>query len=303
MREQTFYAWLEKELYAVRRVLVELFEKKDRLLYVEAPEIRRNYMNTIGVVEKDVLENEMEVSFLRRKVELIQTAINRREAIDLVKIEEQIEVERQQKISELETKDLTLKEIPELSKEESDLLQKDYRDITKAFHPSLNPDISDTERELYEKAVEAYKMQDVEEMKLIHDMLFKATDDMIQDLLKVNAGTAQDEDKRKNYGQIASELSTDYSLAKTLFDSFAPIEDDKVVLKSLDDYREMRKNLENEIEKIKSGFPFNAQETLNSPEKTEEYLAELRLRSKHGEAEKAELEAKIEEMTKGKSHA
>ena len=40
----------------------------------------------------------------------------------------------------------------------------------------MNPDLTEAQKELYQKAVEAYKMQDVEAMKLIYDQLFRPED-------------------------------------------------------------------------------------------------------------------------------
>ena len=94
-----------------------------------------------------------------------------------------------------------------------------------------------------------------------------------------------------------TELSTDYYLAKKLYDSFAPLEEDQVMLDMIDRYEATRKEVEEEIAEIRSGFPFNALSTINDRKKTEEYLAELRLRAARCEREKAELEAQIASMT------
>ena len=78
-----------------------------------------------------------------------------------------------------------------------------------------------------------------------------------------------------------------------------PLEDDAVVLDSLETYNAQRKAVEEEIANIKAGFPFNAVETLNDKNKTEEYLAELRLRAKQCETEKSQLEQRINELIEG----
>ena len=100
MRKQTFYDWLAREVTSSRMALVRLYENRDRLLYVEAPQLRKKYMDVIGVYEEPVLQAELEVSLLRRKVELIQIAINRREPVDLIAIDTQLEKEKQEKEEE-----------------------------------------------------------------------------------------------------------------------------------------------------------------------------------------------------------
>ena len=84
--------------------------------------------------------------------------------------------------------------------------------------------------------------------------------------------------------------------AATLYSFFAPLEDDNIVLNSIRDCDSKRKEVEEEIVRIKAGFPFNAVETMNSKSKTEEYLAELRLRASKSETEKHELQRKIEKL-------
>ncbi|MGN1047327.1 MAG: hypothetical protein ACI4QZ_01825 [Eubacteriales bacterium] len=281
--------------------LVGLYEQKDKLLYVEAPQIRRRYMKTIGVFEEGVLEAELEVSMLRRKVEMIQIAINRREPIDLKAIDAALEEEKNQKVAELESGDRTLNELPNLNEQEEHTLQRQYREITSSFHPAMNPDITDTQKELYEKAQEAYRLQDVEAMKLIYDMLFSPVDlSVISVTTKSHVPTAGE--RREEYREIETSLSTDYKLAKKLYPFFMPLEEDMVVCDSLETYNAQRRSVEEEIESIRAGFPFNAVATLNDKKKTEEYLAELRIRAKRCEVEKIELEQKIKKLTEGVSN-
>lgn len=298
MRNQTFYDWLTREVATSRMALVGLYEKKDKLLYVEAPPLRQRYMETIGIYEESVLTAELEVSMLRRKVEMIQIAINRREPVDMERIDAAIEAEKAQVVSDVEAGDRTLHELPQLSEQEEHTLQRQHREITAAFHPAMNPDITEAQKELYEKAQEAYRLQDVEAMKLIYDMLFAPVDvstvSLSADKTPYNAA-----ERREEYREIASALSTDYKLAKQLYPFFMPLEEDSVIRSSLDTYDAQRRTVEEEIASIRAGFPFNAVATLNDKAKTEEYLAELRVRAKRCEIEKAELEQQISTLTEG----
>lgn len=295
MRQQTFYDWLTREVASSRMALVGMYASRDELLYVQAPKLRKKYMDTIGVAEQPVLEAELELAMLQRKLELIQAAVNRREPIDMEKIEAILAKERQERIAAVESADMTLHELPQLTEEQLHTLQRQYREIMSSFHPAMNKDLTEAQRELYEKAVEAYKMQDVEAMKVIYDALFSPVD--MGSAISTERHEPTAEERRADYGQIASALTTDYLLAKKLYDQFIPLEEDSVVLDTVHMYDEQRKGVEAEIEKIRQSFPFNAVETMESKEKTEEYLAELRLRAKRYEREKAELEAKIAALT------
>ena len=44
MRMQSFGDWLIREVAASRMVLISAYEKRDHLLYVEAPPLRKRYM-------------------------------------------------------------------------------------------------------------------------------------------------------------------------------------------------------------------------------------------------------------------
>ena len=298
MRTQTFSDWLNREVITSKMALVSAYETRDRILYVEAPPLRKKYMELIGVYEEPVLQAELEVSQLRRKAEMIRIAINRREPVNIEAIDKQLEKEKQEQINELEDSDKTINELPELSDQQAHTLQRQYREITSTFHPAMNPSMTDTQKELYQNAVEAYKMQDVEAMKLIHDMLFSPEETSgIADLRYIRRSNTDDmRDMRRKF---AAELSTDYYLAKKLYDMFSPLEEDYVILDVINGYDEKRKEVEEEIAQIRSGFPFNAQSTLNDRTITEEYLAELRMRASRCEREKAELESQIASMLEG----
>ncbi len=297
MRGQSFYDWLQREISTEQLALVALYEQKDKLLYQESPALRKRYMDAVGNVEEGVLNAELEVAILRKKSELIQIAINRREPIDLEAIEKELEKERSNRISAVESADLTLKELPELSEEELKTMQRQYRAITTHFHPAMNPNITDTQKDLFEKAVEAYKNQDAEAMKLIYDMLFEPVD--LSELgIEVTRGK-DESNQRDDYREAAAELSTDYHLAKKLYSFFVPLEEDFVVLDIIESYKRQRENVNEEIAQIRKGFPFNALSMLSSQTKINEYLAELKIREKLCETERRELEEKIAKLIEG----
>lgn len=301
MRAQTFYDWLQREVTSSRMALVGLYESRDKLKYVDAPRLRKRYMDIFGAVENPVLEAELELSLLRRKLELMQIAVNRREPIDTEKIEAALAEEKRERIAEVEGADLTLNELPQLSEAEQRTLQRQYREITSDFHPAVNHNLTDAQRELYEKAVQAYKMQDVEAMQVIYDALVSPVD-LSLSLSLEGGGEESPEERRADYRKLAGELGTDYRLARELYECFVPLEEDGVVRDALARYDVQRREVEAEIARIREGFPFNAVPTMDSPEKTEEYLAELRLRARRYEEEKAELEGQIAKMLEAHAH-
>ncbi len=299
MRQQSFYDWLIREAASSRMALISLYETRDRLLYIEAPELRKKYLGIFGDVENAVLQSELETALLSKKVELIQAAINRREEIDIDKIDEIIESEKEERLTELEQNDVTLNELPQLTEKQKQTLQILYHDITSGYHPVVNSNLTDTQKELYQKAKNAYKMQDVDAMQIIHDCLFEKDYKETQGQLTAESNQAERND-RTDFHSIASYLTTDYSLAKDLYRYFIPLEDDIIISNAIRDCEVKRKEVEGEIAKIRSGFPFNAVDTMNDKVKTEEYKAELRIRARKSESEKEELLEKIKKLTEGR---
>ena len=300
MRIQSFSDCLINELASIRYSLIPLYEKKDKLLFVDAAALRNEYIEKIGHYEESVLQAELEVALLREKLKDIQIAINRREPVDMVEIEAKVQEKKEQMVSSIEQQDLTLHELPELSDKERDSMQRIYRGIIDEYHPALNSNLTDTQKELYEQAMEAYQHQNLQELALINDMLHAG--EQLDLNLKFSVSEAEKDDtdeakkRKESYKRIAQIFSTDYSLAKTLFPYFEKQENDDVILSNIAYYISQKTMLEEEIKQIQSGFPFNAVEVLRSPVKTEEYLAELRVRSKAAEVEKGDLEQRIEKL-------
>ena len=300
MRMQSFSDWLIGELASVRYSLIPLYEKKDKLLYVDAAALRNEYIEKIGHYEESVLQAELDVALLHEKLKDIQIAINRREPVDMSEIEAKVQEKKEQMVLSIEQQDLTLHELPTLSDKEQDTMRHIYRSIIDDFHPVLNSNVTDTQKELYERAMEAYQHQNLRELVLINDMLHAG--EQLDNALTISVSAGQESDaddleKRKaECKKITQLFSIDYSLAKTLFPLFEVQEGDTVILSSIEKYRAQKVQLEKEIAEIQSGFPFNAVEVLRSPVKTEEYLAELRVRSKAAEVEKGDLEQRIEKL-------
>lgn len=301
MRTQTFYDWLTREVASSRMALIRLYEKRDHILYVEAPPLRKKYMAMIGTIEEPVLQAELEVSLLRRKLELIQTARNRREELDIAALDAQMEQEKAEQIAEVEQRDKTLQELPTLTAQQEHTMQRQYREITSAFHPALNAGLSETQKELYQKAMDAYQMQDTDAMKLIYEELFSPAE-LSGISLSQESSVPTPEERREAYRNTAAALSTDYSLAKKLYSCFSPLEQDAVMLDSLHGFDEQRRAVEKEISQIKDGFPFNAVPTMQDRAKMEEYVTELRLRAMQCQREKAILERKIAAIMEDEDH-
>ena len=294
MLEQTYSKWLEKEVLAIKYALLVALEKRDQLLYIEAPALREEYMQKIGAYEEQVIKAELEVALAEKKKQLIQTALNRREAVDLEAIEKQLEEERKQKVEQLNQNYKKDSMQSNLSQEEREELQNLYKEIVRDFHPEVHKEITDFQKQLYKRAVAAYQKQKLEELRLVHEMLnAKGTAEIS---FEIRIGVSEGASTQEEADQIAQQLTEDYSLAAEVFTCFEPLEEDGILLSAKQQYEAKEQGVWMEIEKIQSGFPFIAKETLQSEELTKEYLKSLESRMNLCNESLAELNGQITEM-------
>ena len=293
MLEQTYLNWLGKEVIAAKYALLVALEKRDHLVYIEEAELKEEYMQKIGMYEEQVLKLELEVSLQEKKKQMIQAVINRREPIDLDAIEKQLEEERSNQLKRLnETYKAGEHEKERLTAEEKEELQNLYKEIVRVFHPQVNNEMTDMQKSLYQKALEAYKRQNLEELRLIYDMLFSEdTEGLIETSEIVSEDTETEEIK-----EIAKELMEDYSLAAELYPCFEMMEEDAVLHSAKTKYEDMQAAIVAEIKGILNRFPFIAKETLRDGVKLKTYLDSLSGRMNSAKDRVDELKAEIAVM-------
>lgn len=287
MGKVSFTSWLTREMQSSMMALITAIENRDHLLYSESDKIRREYMEKIGYYEKDVLESELEAGLLRKKEELVQTYINRRQPVDMEKIDAFIDARRKEIIADVEADEKLNGTHAPLSNEQEEALRLMYKEIISAFHPSVNHNMTELQKDAYEKAVTAYKTMNIETMCLVYDMLFSERNTA----MKPNDYTADE-----NMSAEQESALSDYGIAAELFDCFVPLERDMLIKAAWDDYKSRTELVEEETEQIKSSFPFNAVETLRDPKKTEEYIDGLKIRHYNSQEEIRTLSDEISEM-------
>lgn len=289
MENSCFAGWLAQEVESAQNALLTRIEQLDTLRYVEAPKLRNEYMVKIGTTEDEVLNAELDAKMLQRKLELIQIKRNRREPIDMAEINQQIEAERQALLVQAETDDAAGQRLPQLTEEQQAELQELYHKIVEGFHPQVHPNLTDTEKALYEKAADAYRNRNLAALKLIDEILFK---DGIAFALKTTLSVVE-EDEQQQAAVLAEALSADYTLAKQLYPYFVPQQQDAVLRSAAERYTAQRTALEAEIEQLQRVFPFTARETLASEEKTKAYLEQLTLRKLRAQDAEKQLTQKL----------
>ena len=293
MIKTSYSDWLQSEYSSLRQAVLALMEHKDRLLYVDADVLKAKYMERIGNREEKVLLAELEVWMLRRKLQLLQIAVNRGEPIDLAAIDKQVEAERVEKIKRMEHDDPTNPvNKPVLDVFELDELQQKYREILHACQPDMNLNATATEKELYEKAQNAYQNRNLDALRLIHDMVFKPSipPKNSEAEVPINIGEIR--------RQLLQSLSMDFTLAAKLFPMYSHTDEENGLFEQIKRLSKKKDDLTAEIEDIESRFPFSAKLTLSSDTLIEEYLVQLRFREQKSESEKKEMQAEVDRIVK-----
>lgn len=290
MSRHSFTQWLCRETLSAKGALLMLYERRDQMKYQEGPRLERSYMEQIGPYEEPVIRAEIECEILKKKQQMIQTAINRRKPVDEAAMDAELEQMRQQMFREAEG-DAAPQEYAVLSDEQNEQLRELYHKIVAEFHPQMHPELTQAHRELFQKAQDAYRRRDLSALQLIYDMLKSAQGDGLGLLLTVSIGAGDE-----NAEASAEEFDTDYSLAAELYDSFAPTGEDAVFHGECARCRELTEEVTREMDLIRSAFPFTAAEMLADPEKIRAYKEELAYRLRTAQQERERREREIKDM-------
>ena len=168
---------LQKEVEHLRSEISAIILERDQLLYVECVNIENQYMLELGMFEYKAYEIQCAILRLKRKIEMIQTKINRQEKVVLSSIDVALDKEfeeYQKKLEEYMDKvnsALERSKLKLLSADEVKELTKLYRAIVKLLHPDLHTDITEVQMRLFNNAVVAYKNGDIESLRVIHTMI------------------------------------------------------------------------------------------------------------------------------------
>ncbi len=168
---------LKSEVEKMRTELSMLLLERDELQFVICKNIETEYVLKLGSIEYKAYEAQCAALRLKRKIELIQAKKNRQEKVIISAIEETLNsefAEYQKQLNEQIDKmndALKRSKAEVLTNEENKELKKLYRKIVKALHPDINPDVSETQVNLFDNAVQAYKNGDLNTLRIIGEMV------------------------------------------------------------------------------------------------------------------------------------
>ncbi|MGK0554208.1 hypothetical protein [Macrococcus capreoli] len=171
---------IDKLKASIQKLKIEismLILERDELLYDECKNIEMAYMLAFGALEYKVFEKECLYLRLKRKIQMIQSKINRQEQVNMSEIDQLLDIEfvtyqyqLDEKLNQLNAAiDRSNGEV--LSEEDFVTLKKMYRTIVKALHPDLNTNATDEEVKLFHNAVQAYETGDLRTIELIYTLI------------------------------------------------------------------------------------------------------------------------------------
>lgn len=250
------------EMKKLREELESLILEEDNLIYIECENIRTKYIREFGSKEYKILKLSLSYQKLRRKIEVLQAKLNRKETISrefLNRLDRDIEKEFQKYLEELNAK---LEEInwaddrfglDKITGQELIDFKKKYKELVKKLHPDLNPTIDSKMLEIFYKVVDAYKNGWSEIIDLYYELIVLADDyNAEDDRLNYKAEIGRLKEKIEKIKASIADIKNSYPyIYKDLLDSPQETQNHKKELDDLiESYKRSNKYLEDRLKEI-----------------------------------------------------
>jgi len=241
--------------------LSELFQERDKILYHICPKLKAEYMLKIGKLEYAIFEYQCKTLRTKRKIEIIQAALNREESYNITKIDKQLDKEYHEYTNKLIEKQKEIDEARSIKKslgkplteKESSELKKVYTLIVKKLHPDINPDTTEEQRRQFNDAVDAYKKADLSELKIIYLLIEKTSaTETPNSMEKLEARKKLLHTEKENLNNSIHKIKEafPYCIKDLLLDETKMQNKIDELSKLLTEYREQFNNLENRLEQM-----------------------------------------------------
>ncbi len=151
----------------------DLIELYAHLVNVVGPNLKSEYLVRVGQLEHQVYELKVEIKRWQRRFALRQKELNKGAKPDLVMIEATLDLEFSSYMEEIKK---SLEEIKKsvlhesmafLSDEEANALRLAYHDAAKKLHPDINPNLSESAKNLWLQIQKAYEDHDWTTVKFL----------------------------------------------------------------------------------------------------------------------------------------
>lgn len=202
----------------LKNKLAQLVFEYNELKYRICPALEDRYVRKFGILEWELYKKDVELSKIKRKLQLIQIKINNEESINIDEINRQLDEEFlayekniSKQMEELET--LLNSYYEKLSEEEVKSLKSIYKKCIFALHPDLNDEMSPEQLELFTQINDAFKKGDLKTLESLYLLIPEGQAETISDLDKLKELIKYNEDKireiKENYPYNKFELLKD----------------------------------------------------------------------------------------------
>lgn len=232
------YEELQKKLEALTEQYANALADYAQFTTVVRKNLEASYLTTIGKKEHRLFTAKIQMLQLKRKISLIQAAVNRGEHLSKDNLELAIQQEFEEYRRQLETQQQNIKQAqeyalsPKLSAKKNKRITDLYHQLVKKLHPDLHPDLPPAAAELWQRVVDAYSSFDWQELIMLGDLVDEVLkgnaehNTPLNSLEKLQAQIEQLEDKISALDKKRSELKTKppYCYEKLLEDPSAVME-------------------------------------------------------------------------------
>ncbi len=249
----------------LRTEYIQLINEKDVLLNWAKPQLEALYVTRVGVYQIELLQMQLRIQSLKRKVELVRSTIVRGLPLDVTAIELKVATE----LANVELQIMTQVAIVEGSKhllsnlespERSKELRTVFKQLAKKLHPDVNVTLTTEQVHLWHLVKAAYEHGDLEKLKAVQ----VAYEDEL-------------ENKEKEIGLLTEEELTP----------------------KIETLKEGIKRLNIEMEGIRKEYPFNLEEKINDEDWVRSEVEKLELAIKQLTKFEAELVIDYETLING----
>jgi hypothetical protein len=163
---------LVEEIALLREELAHLLTEEHDLVHTVKLNLFALYQKKIGAWELRGLHAQVAMARARRRLELVQAAINQGRKPDLEEIDALLELEFLAWLQKLKEAAERLEEAEHrlahlLPSAEDRELKKLYYSLVKKLHPDLNPELTEDQRRLWLRVQTAYEDADVGELRAL----------------------------------------------------------------------------------------------------------------------------------------
>lgn len=183
----------------------------DGLISTILPNIEAEYQLSIGHLEYEQFCLQTEINRLKRKIEIIQAAVNHGDPVSENSIDKMLDQEFKEwenKLNEhLKKIDIAKKRAKsKLSLEESKEIAELYRKIVKKIHPDVNHEMFNQYKDLWFRAVEAYNHGQLESLKAVW-LIIQDLAEENQEISNLDALSQKNEELQSNIISLLADIN------------------------------------------------------------------------------------------------